>query len=205
MKFYMTPGSCTTGIHILLEEIDRPFEVYIVDLLAGAQNKADFLAINPKASVPVLVRDDGSALTEFQAIAYWLARSHPGAMLLPGDLEGEVRALEIMDYVVGTLHGQGYTRIFVPESHTPNASDHEAVRARGYEIAAKCFAVLDGALAGVEYAAGSFSVADAALFYAEFWADRINIELPQNCLAHYRRMLTRPAVQRVLREEGYRV
>ena len=33
MKFYMTPGSCSTGIHILLEEIDKPFEVYLVNLL----------------------------------------------------------------------------------------------------------------------------------------------------------------------------
>ena len=49
----------------------------------------------------------------------------------------------------------------------------------------------------------SFSVADAILFYVEFWADKTNIALPGNLAAHYRRMLTRPAVQRVLREEGY--
>lgn len=35
MKLYMTPGSCSTGIHILLEEIDRPFAAYIVNLPAG--------------------------------------------------------------------------------------------------------------------------------------------------------------------------
>jgi glutathione S-transferase len=204
MKLYMTPGSCSTGIHILLEEIDKPFEAFLVNLLAGDQYKADYVAINPKSTIPTLVRDDGSALTEFQAIAYWLARSNPKAGLWPDDLEGEVRVIEMMDYVVGTIHGQGYTRIFTAENFTPNAADHEAVKARGREIVAKCFAVMNEALAGKEYVAGNFSIADAALFYVEFWADRIKIELPENCLVHYRRMLTRPAVQRVLREEGYR-
>ena len=204
MKLYMTPGSCSMGIHILLEEIDLPFEAYIVNLLAGDHNKADFVAINPKASIPTLVRDDGSALTEFQAIAYWLARSYPKAGLLPGNLEDEVRVFETMDYVVGTIHGQGYTRIFTADNYTPNAAEHDAIKTRGHEIVAKCFAVMNKALAGKEYVAGSFSIADAALFYVEFWADKIKIELPENCLVHYRRMLTRPAVQRVLREEGYR-
>ena len=36
-----------------------------------------------------------------------------------------------------------------------------------------------------------------------FWADKTNIALRENLVAHYMRMLARPAVQRVLREEGY--
>ena len=204
MKFYMTPGSCSTGIHILLEEIDKPFEVYLVNLLAGDQNKPEYLAINPKATIPTLVRDDGTALTEFQAIAYWLARSNPKAKLWPDDLENETRVLETMDYIVGTIHGQGYTRIFTASNFTSNVAEHDAIKLRGHEIVANCFAVMNTALAGKEYVTGNFSIADAALFYVEFWADKIKIELPEHCLAHYQHMLTRPAVQRVLREEGYR-
>jgi glutathione S-transferase len=204
MKLYMTPGSCSTGIHILLEEIDIPFEAYLVNLMAGDHNKADFVAINPKSSIPTLVRDDGSALTEFQAIAYWLARSNPKLKLLPDHPDDEARVLEMMDYVVGTIHGQGYTRIFTTENFTPTPADYEAVRERGREIVTQCFAVVNKALDGKDYVIGNFSIADAALFYVEFWADKIKIDLPENCLGHYRRMLTRPAVQRVLREEGYR-
>lgn len=204
MKLYLTPGSCTTGIHILLEEIDRPFEAAIVNLLAGDHRKPDYIALNPKSTIPLLVRDDGSALTEFQAIAYWLARSNPKAKLLPGDPDGDARVLEVMDYVVGTLHMQGFARIFTTETFTPNEADHKAVRARGREIVEKGYAVLNGVLAGKEYVCGAFSIADAALFYVEFWGDKIEIDLPENCLAHYRRMLARPAVHRVLREEGYR-
>jgi glutathione S-transferase len=204
MKLYMTPGSCSTGIHILLEELDKAFEAYIVNLPAGDHTKPDYLAINPKSTIPTLVRDDGSALTEFQAIAYWLARSHPKARLLPGDPDGDARVIEAMDYVVGTIHGQGFTRIFTTANFTPNEADHEAVKARGREIVEKGFAIMNDALAGKDYVADSFSIADAALFYVEFWADKLGIDLPPHCRAHYQRMLARPVVQRVLREEGYR-
>ena len=204
MKFYMAPGSCSTGIHILLEELDLPFEVHIVNLPAGDHLKPEYLAINPKSTIPTLVRDDGSALTEFQAIAYWLARKYPKARLLPGDLDGDARAIEIMDYVVGTIHGQGYTRIFTTANFTPNEADHAAVMARGREIVEKGFAIMNATLAGRDYVVGSFSIADAALFYVEFWAGKIGVDLPEHCRTHYQRMRTRPVVQRVLREEGYR-
>jgi glutathione S-transferase len=205
MKFYMTPGSCSTGIHILLEEIATVFEVYIVNLPAGDHLKADYQAINPKSTIPTLVREDGTAITEFQAIAWWLARQYPMRKLLPEDADGEVRVLETLDYVVGTIHGQGFTRIFTTPNFTPNPADHDVVQARGREIVERGFAVMDGVLAGKDYVAGSFSIADAALFYTEFWADRLKMTLPPNCRAHYLRMLERPAVRQVLREEGYRV
>lgn len=204
MKFYMTPGSCSTGIHILLEEIGKVFEAYIVNLPAGDHRKPDYLAMNPKATIPVLVRDDGSVLTEFPAIAFWLARANPRARLLPEDDEGVARVLEHLCYVTATIHGQGFTRIFTTDAYTAKPAEHDAVKARGREIVDAGFAVMDAALADKDYLVGNFSIADAALFYVEFWADRIGIPLPPNCLAHYQRMRTRPVVQQVLREEGYR-
>lgn len=205
MKFHMTPGSCSTGIHILLEELELPFEVYLVNLMAGDQLKPEYLAINPKGTIPTLVRDDGTAITEFQAIAWWLARRYPKAKLLPEDIDGETRVIETLDYVVGTIHGQGYTRIFTTANYSNNEAEFEAIQARGREIVTKGFAVMNDLLAGKDYVAGNFSIADAALFYVEFWADKIKLELPPNCLTHYQRMLQRPAVRQVLLEEGYRL
>lgn len=205
MKFYMTPGSCSTGIHILLEELNLLFEVYIVNLPAGDQYKPEYVAINPKSTIPVLVRDDGKALTEFPAIAYWLARSYPKAGLLPGDPDGDALVMETMDYVVGTLHMQGFTRIFTTENYVFDPEDTVRVKAQGEVIVKKGLAILDKVLAGKKYIAGDFSIADAALFYVEFWADKLKMKLPENCRAHYQRMLTRPAVQQVLREEGYSI
>ncbi|CAD6879124.1 Glutathione S-transferase (EC 2.5.1.18) [Methylomonas albis] len=205
MKLYMTPGSCTTGIHILLEELDLIFEAHLINLMAGDQHQPDYLALNPKASIPTLVRNDGTALTEFQAIAYWLARTYPKAKLLPGDADGDAKVMELMDYAVGTLHGQGFARIFTTEKFTPSPADHDAVKAQGLDIVTKAFAILNAQLPTEGYALGNFSIADAALFYVEFWADKTGVTLPENCLKHYRLMLSRPVVKRVLMEEGYRV
>ena len=128
MKFFMTPGSCATGIHILLEELDLLFEVHPVNLLAGEHNTPEYRALNPKATIPALVLDDGRVVTEFQAIAWWLARHYPKAALLPETPDEEVRVVEVMDYVVGTLHMQGFARIFTTEKFAPNRADHDAVQ-----------------------------------------------------------------------------
>ncbi len=81
MKLYYAPGACSIGIHILLEEIGLPYDLERVNLQQGEQYKPAYTAVNPKSKVPTLVRDDGSVLTEYPAIAYWLAngRTHrPG-------------------------------------------------------------------------------------------------------------------------------
>jgi len=203
MKLYMTPGSCSTAIHIILEELEEVFEAHIVSLPAGDHFKPDYVAINPKSTIPTLVRRDGTSLTEIQAIAYWLARSHPRAKLWPDGAESESRLIEAMAYIVGTIHGQGFARIFATNTFARNAADHTSVRELGRDIVTKGFAILNDMLATGSYLAGDYSVADPVLFYVEFWADKTNIALPENLVAHYTRMLTRPAVQRVLREEGY--
>ena len=212
LKFYMTPGSCTTGIHILLEELELPFEVTIVNMPAGDHRRPEYLALNPKGTIPTLVLGDGRALTEFQAIAYWLARRYPRKRLLPDDLVLAAQAIELMDYVVGTVHGQGYTRIFTTERYLPaglaeagRAAWLAGIQARGREIVAEAFAIIEARLPEAGYAVGAdFSIADAALFYVEFWADKTGIRLPPRCAAHYQLTRARPVVQRVLREEGYR-
>lgn len=201
----MTPGSCSTGIHILLEELELIFEVELVNLLAGDQKSASFLALNPKGTIPLLVTDEGRPISEFQAIAYWLARRYPRANLLGGDLDAEVRVLETMDYVVGTLHMQGFARIFTTEQFTPRADDHDAVQQQGHGIVKRGFEVIAAQLGERDYIADTFSIADAALFYTEFWADRLAIPLPAPCAAHLQRMCSRPAVRQVLAEEGYRL
>ncbi len=202
MKLYYAPGACSIGIHVVLEEIGKPYDGIAVNLREGAQFKPDFTAVNPKSKVPTLVRDDGQVQTEYPAIAYWLARTNPYSNLLPDNLDLQARVLELIDYCVATIHMQGFSRIFRASNFTPNAADEDAVKARGKEIAEKGFATLNAALDGKEYAAGAYSIADSALFYVEFWASRVGITLPANCAAHLARMLARPAVQRVLKLEG---
>jgi glutathione S-transferase len=203
MKLMYSPGACSVGIHVLLEEIGKPYEAQLVNLREGGQFKPEFTAVNPKSKVPTLVRDDGSVLTEYPAIAFWLARSNPDKKLLPEDVESQTRGIEALDYAVATIHMQGFSRLFRASNYTPNPADEDKVKERGKEIVEKGYAVLDKALAGKDYIAGSFSIADSALFYVEFWgAKRMNMKLPPNCEAHLNRMLARPAVQRVMQQEG---
>ena len=205
IQFFMTPGSCTTGIHILLEELELLFEVHVVNLLAGEHTTPEYRALNPKSTIPLLVTDEGRAITEFQAIAWWLARRYPKAGLLSDNYYDEVRILEMLDYVVGTLHMQGFARIFTAEKFTHNAADYDAVRQQGKVIIDDAFAVINEFLADSGYVVNDFSIADAALFYTEFWATRSDITLPSRCAAHYQKMLARPVVRRVLMEEGYNI
>jgi len=203
MKLYMTPGSCSTGIHILLEELELVFEAHIVNLPAGDQFKPDYLAINPKSTIPVLLREDGTAITEFSAIAYWLARSYPKAKLMPGDVNGGTLVLESMNYIVSNIHMQGFTRIFTSDNYSFRDADIERIKAQGETIVRKGLAITNKQLSEKQYIAGDFSIADAALFYCEFWAARIGINLPEHCQAHYQRMLARPSVRQVMMEEGF--
>src|SRR5215203_2237563 len=204
MDLYYSPGACSLGIHVLLEEIGKPYGLRKVSLKDGEHYKPEFLSINPKAKVPTLVRDDGTVLTEFPAIATWLALTNREKQLLPESPEAQVRVLEALDYVVSTIHMQGFARIFRPGNFAPSEADHEAVKARGREIFDKGLAIMDKALEGREYVVESFSIADAALFYVEFWgADRLHVTLPPNCAAHYARLKARPAVQTVLQNEGF--
>jgi glutathione S-transferase len=203
MKLFYSPGACSIGIHVLMEEIGRPYEAVLTSTREGAQFKPDFVALNPKSKVPTLQRDDGSVLTEYPAIAVWLAAAFPEAGLMPKTPEGVARAIEAMDYCVATLHMQAFSRIFRPANFAPSEADHPAVKAKGEEIFAKGLSILDKNLAGKDWVAGDYSFGDSALFYVSFWwKGRLGKELPGNVAAHYARMTSRPAVQRTLAAEG---
>ena len=209
MKLYWGKHTCAIGIHVLLEEIGRPFTLEEVDVL-GQENRGEaFQAVNPKMKVPVLVRDDGSRLTEYGAIATWLALTNPGKALIPDDVEDRVRSIEIMDYAVGTLHGQAFARAFMPTKFEPKDLLHKAglgqssTKAEGLEMVRQGFDILDRRLEGRPYAGGqAFSIADTALFYCERWAPEVGIALPPNLAAHLDRMRARPSVRRALEVYG---
>jgi glutathione S-transferase len=203
MKLFYAPGACSIGIHVLLEEIGKPYEAVRLDIRAGDTQKPPFSEINPKGKVPTVQRDDGEVITEYPVIAHWLAKTNPQAGLMPKTEDAELAAASAMDYCVATIHMQGFSRLFRPANFAPSEADHEAVKARGRELVEKGYALMDKALDGKEWVAGEYSMADSALFYVEFWgAKRMGIQLPPNLAAHLDRMLARPAVQRMLEQEG---
>ncbi|HET9933917.1 MAG TPA: glutathione S-transferase, partial [Polyangiaceae bacterium] len=137
LKFYMTPGSCSTGIHLLLEELELFFEAHVVNLVTGENLRPEYLAINPRGSVPTLVRGDGTALTDFISIARFLAETHPERKLLPDSEADRARVFELMQYAIGVVHGEGFTRVFVSERYASNAETKEATESEGRQIVRK--------------------------------------------------------------------
>ncbi len=205
MKFYYSPGSCALGIHVVLEETGAPFTLARIDFAAREQYGEAYRALNPKSKVPALQLDDGSVLTEYQAIATYLALTHPEKRLIPDDPAMQARMYEALHYIVGTIHSDGFRRVFRPNYFAVNEADYDAVKARGQEIAMNGLKLIDHALEGREWLAGAFSIADTALFYVSFWAiARVKWPAPTRVAAHYERMRARPSVVKAFADEGLR-
>ena len=200
MKLIYSPGACSLGIHVVLEEIGTPYETEAANLRQPREERP-LTAINPKSKVPTLVRDDGSVLTEFPAIAYWLARTNPDANLFPDDVEGETRTLEALDFCVATIHMQGFARMFAARrAATP--AEGEALTALGMDVVTRGMDRVSASLGDKDWLSGSYSIADSALFYVSNWAAPFNVALPANVAGHLERMRARPAVAAVLKAEG---
>jgi glutathione S-transferase len=203
LKLYYWPATCSIAIRILLEEIGAPYEDERIDLGAKQQHSAGFLQINAKAKVPALLRDDGSLLTEVPAISTWLALTYPAARMLASDVETRVRTFEIMEYISGTIHMNGAARAWRPASFSDNEASHDAIRTRGKDIVMRGLGVMSEALGEKHWLLDDYSIADPFLFFIEYWAkEKVGYDMPTRIERHYRRMLTRPAVQRALKCEG---
>tara|TARA_B100001996_G_C18507818_1_gene534098 strand:+ start:164 stop:817 length:654 start_codon:yes stop_codon:yes gene_type:complete len=195
--------TCSIGIHVLMEEIGAPYDLRIVDLSKGEQKTPEYKAINPKGKVAALVRHDGSVLTEFSAIAMWLSMTYPDKRLMPTDSEGIVRTIEMLDFIVGTVHMLSWRMWRRPDAYSDDPTGQELLRTRGKTAMLNALDLVDTHLIGKDYLMGDFSVADAALYYNEFWAvDVAGWNLPKNVQAHYERMKTRPSVQSSREIEG---
>ena len=202
MKFFYSPNSCAIGIHIILEEIGADYESVGISLADKDQLRPEFQALNPKGKVPTLIRDDGSTLTEFQTIAFWLARMTPEAGLYPDGLEDQTRLMELLDFIVASVHMRGFTFISVAPKFTPNQEAQKDLQAHGRAQADLGFARLAEILGDKDHLLGDFSLADAALFYLTHWALRADVPMPAAIAAHHNRMSDRPAVKRALAAEG---
>ena len=186
-----------------LEELEEVFEVTVVNIPAGDNRRPEYLAINPRGTIPSLRLKDGSVLTELVEIADWLGRNRGHGRLWPADPAAQARALEIMQHVTRNIHGEGFARVFVSGAFSCDPQEAAQVVTEGKAVAARGLAAVAQMMEPEGYALGSFSVADPVLFYVEFWADKTGLPLPPRLLDHYRLMLKRDAVYRVLREEGY--
>jgi glutathione S-transferase len=198
---YMPP-TCAIGIHVILEEIGKPYKWRKIDFAQHEHHKPEYLAINPKGKVPALIRDDGSVLTEWPAIAMWLALTNGDANLLSTDPDKIARTLEAIDYIVATLHAQAWARFFRPQNFTEIDSEQIKIKDQGIQMARRGLELIDKQLEGKRWLVDDYSIADCALYFFEYWSKRVKWQLPPNVATHYAAMKERPAVQRMLAIEG---
>lgn len=199
MKLYYAPGACSLSPHIVLRELNLPFETMKVSTKTKKMDDGgDFTQVNPKGYVPTLELDDGQRLTEGPAIVQYLADKVPAAKLAPpnGTME-RYRLQEWLNFITSELHKQ-FSPLFNP------ATTDEAKEAQKTRIASR-FDWVAEQLKGKDYLLGSqFTVADAYLFTVARWSVYVGIDLAKwPALQQYvARVGARPHVQAALKAEG---
>ncbi len=115
MKLYYSKGACSLAVRIVIHEIGLPCEFESVNLKTKqTETGADFLKINPKGAVPVLIISQNEILTENAAIQQYLADQNNATSLLPA--VGQVKrykVLEWLNFVSTELH-KGCGPLFNP-------------------------------------------------------------------------------------------
>jgi glutathione S-transferase len=79
---YYSPGTASLAVHLALLETGAEYRLQLVDLDAGEQRSAAYLALNPTGVVPTLLID-GKPYYEAAACLMTLADRHPQAGLAP--------------------------------------------------------------------------------------------------------------------------
>lgn len=84
MELHGCKGCGSVVVEALLELAGVDYHRHVFDW-EDAAGWARLRTVNPLGQVPLLVLDDGTALTETAAIALWIANTWPAAALLPDD------------------------------------------------------------------------------------------------------------------------
>ena len=203
LTLFYAPGACSIASHIVLEESGEKYQPRRMDLSKGEQKTAEYMKIHPLGRVPALKLDDGSPLTENTAILPFLGKRFG---LWPADPVKEARALSFIGFGASSVHPAN-THVRRPERFTDDKSAFPGLQAAGRKTYHDFMKQIDGMLAGREWLSDKYSVLDPYAFVFYVWG--VKHELPmvelKNYTAHKDRMLKRPAVQRVVADEGLKV
>lgn len=150
-------------VSIMLEELGVPYQTIPVDLGAGRQFDAEFLAINPNGKIPAIVDRDAPggplAIFESGAILIHLAEKH--GRFLASEPRARALTLEWLMFqmsAIGPFLGQiNYWMNNAPEK-VPQAIQ------RYLDESVRIIEVFNTGLTGREYIAGDYSIADMAAY-----------------------------------------
>ena len=201
---YYAPIACSLVPYVTLTEANATFEVRALNMRKGQHKSAEYLKINPKHKVPVLVID-GEPYTENVAINQWIARTYPKAKLLPADPMKEIKAISLMAWCASGIHPA-----LTPNNNQKRFCDmpgsEESVKQCAQRLLDENFTIADRLLAGREYFFDHYTAPDAYFFWTFIRAVRFDLKYLDvskftHCMAHLERMKRRPSVQKLLAYE----
>ena len=199
LTLYYAPGACSLAAHIALEESGEKYEARRVDLGKGEQKSADYLKIHPLGRVPALLLGNGEPLTENTAILPYIGKRYA---MWPVDPVAVARALSVIGFFASTVH-PAHAHISRPERYATDQAMFPNIQAQGRKMFFDYLGQIDGMLADREWLSDAYTVLDPYAFTFYTWG--VRRELPMSELKHFTahkdRMLTRPAVRRVVEDE----
>jgi glutathione S-transferase len=198
---YYAPDACSLVPYVTLTEAGARFAVRPLDFRKSQHMAAEYLKVNPKHKVPVLVID-GAPLTENVAIQIWIARNFPAAKLLPEEPMQELRAISLLAWCASGIH-PFLSRINAPARCCDLPGAAESVRRLAQQQLFENYRIADDLLAGREFFFDHFTAVDAHFFWCLRRGRQFDLDLSQfrHCLEHFERMMQRPSVQKLLAYE----
>jgi glutathione S-transferase len=200
MKLYYASSVCSLAVRIILHELGLACEYESVDLKTKQTETAkDYLAINPKGSVPVLQLDDQQILTETAVILQYLADQFHAVHLLPpvGDIR-RYRTLEWLNFISTDLHRYCgplfWTRL-------PDTVKQEVF----LPVLNKKLTIVDQQLKNNTFLMGdAFTIGDSYLFVILIWMAKLNMDVTEwpTLPRYFAEMKQRKSVQQAMEEEG---
>jgi glutathione S-transferase len=205
-KLFYAPGSAAMAPHAVLEETGARHELVPVDLKSKAHQKPEYLKLNPKGRVPVLI-DGDFVMTESAAIIMHLCDRHPEAKLAPAPGTSErSHWYQWLLYLTNTLQPT-FLEYFYPERTFPDAPNtQQQLKASAERRLAGMFIYIDSELAarGPYLLGDTFSAADIFLHMLARWSRWF--EKPAYRYIHIKqltdRVRARPGVQRMMKAQG---
>jgi glutathione S-transferase len=202
LTFFYSTFTCSTAVHIALEEAGIPFKGVEVSWQRGL-NVKELETVNPMGQVPTIV-DGDKVLTQMHAVLEWVA-DHGKKKLLPeaGTWERS-QATRWLSFVATDLQ-KSFSPIFRATTWTKDEAAQNAIKAACRQSIEKALAEADHQLEGRDFMLGkNFSVVDAHLFVVVGWCKMAEIRIGKftHLASFMRRVNALPSVQKVLAAEG---
>lgn len=198
---YYSPGACSLAVHVLLNELDQPFKLENTAIMEGKNRTPEYLKLNPRGQVPVLV-DDGQPLRECAAIMTYLIEKH-NSNLIPKSGRERTAAIEWLAYCTATLH-PAYSRAFFLNRSPEDKEAKEKLLDIVFQNINKLWAEIEERLENNAYLAGdNLTAADILLTVIANWSARFPaIQIGPKAKQLLKTVSSRPAYQKALETEG---